>query len=117
MRRRWFLLGLAAVPVGWAIRFALSNRVVIVNSAGQPVRALTVTVCGESFHFADIPPGGSVSARFGTPQDESGFEVRRQLADGTAFNDACGYVVWEDFGRRFHLVIQPSGAVSCDPGA
>ena len=85
MRRRRFLIGLAALPAGGAVWLAARNRFVVANDAGQPIRWLTVGVCGEAFRFADIPPGVEVSAAFGTPRDESGFEVRGQLADGTEF--------------------------------
>ena len=74
-RRRRFLIGLAALPVGGAVWLAARNRFVVANDAGQPIRLLSVRVCDESFRFVDVPPGGSVSATFGTPIDESGFDV------------------------------------------
>lgn len=113
MRRRRFLIGLAALPVGWAAWSASRNRVLVANDTGQTIRWLTIKVCGESFRFADILPGGSVSAAFGTPRDESEFVVRGEFDDGMGFADSCGYVVWEDYGRRFRLVVRPGGAMSC----
>lgn len=115
MRRRRFLIGLAALPVGGAVWLAARNRFVVANAAGQPIRWLTVGVCGDLFRFADIPVGGSGSAAFGTPRDESGFEVRGQLADGVGFADSCGYVVREDYGRLFRLAVRPGGEVSYTP--
>ncbi len=113
MLRRRFLIGLTALPIGGAVWFAARNRFVVANDTGQPIRWLTVGVCGESFRFADIPPGGSASAAFGTPCDESEFEVRGRLTDGEEFADSCGYVVWEDYGRQFRFTIASGGEVSC----
>src|SRR5579859_2625806 len=107
MRRRRFLIGLTAFPIGWAIWFASRNRLIITNDAGQSVRGLTVEVCDTPFHFEHISPGESVSARFGTPADESGFTVRGRLQDGTTIDDSCGYVVWEDYASVFRITIGP----------
>ena len=115
MRRRRFLIGRGTRPIGWAAWSASQNRVVVANDAGPLIRWLTVEVCGDPFRFADIPPGGSVSVAFGTPRDESRFDIRGQFADGAEFADSCGYVVWEDYGRRFRLAVKPGGEVSCAP--
>jgi hypothetical protein len=120
MRRRRFLVGLAALPAGltalsagWAVWLASRNRLVITNESGQFVRSLTVEVSDQIIHFGDLPPGRSASASFGTPADESMFAVRGRLEDGTSIDDSCGYVVWEDYARTFHLAIRPGGEVGC----
>jgi hypothetical protein len=113
MRRRRFLLGLLALPAGWAIWSVSRNRLVVTNESDQLIRFLTVEVCGRTIRLGDVPPGGSVSARFGTPADDDVFVVRGRLEDGTVISESCGYVVWEDHGRRFDLVILPGGRVTC----
>src|SRR5262245_57629483 len=104
MRRRQFLIGLSAVPAGWGIWLLSRNRFVVKNETGQQVRSLTVEVCDRTFSFGNLTPGGSVSARFGTPDDESDFLVRYWLEDGTRVEDRCGYVVWENHGHGFLIL-------------
>jgi hypothetical protein len=100
---------LVVVFGAWSIA---RNRVVVVNESGQRVHSLVVEVCGKTIRLGDIPPGGSACAAFGTPVDESHFELRGRLEDGTEVNDSGGYVVWEDYGRRFVIVIGPRADVS-----
>jgi hypothetical protein len=111
MWRRRFLLGLAAIPAGWALCFAPRNRVIVTNEAGQYVRGLTVEVCDTTIRFGDLSPGESRSARFGTPADEDLFTVHGRLEDGTLIDDDCGYVVHEDYASVFRLTIGSGGAV------
>jgi hypothetical protein len=108
--RRCFLvaIALAAVTVAWQLS---RNRVMVTNETGQPILALTIEVCGQTIAFGDVSPGGSVLARFGTSADEDHFTVRGRLADGTVIDDTCGYIVWEDYGSRFQIVIRPGGIV------
>lgn len=119
MRRKWLMVWLAAfalVLLVVLLRVGLRNQFVVANAAGRPIRWMTIEVCDEQFRFENIPPGGVVpGGRFGTPTDESVFEVRGEFADGTPFHEYCGYVVWEDYGRRFRLTVPPDGMVSCLP--
>lgn len=117
MRRRRFLIGLLAVPVVPAVWYASRNRVVVANESGQLVRSLTVEVCGQTIPFGDLTPGQVVSSRFGTPANESTFTVNGCLGDGTVIHDDCGYVVWEEYGERFHLTIRPGGEIDCRHGS
>ncbi len=111
MWRRRFLFGLAAIPAGWTLWFASRNRVIVTNESGQPISDLTVEVCDTTIRFGDLPPGDSMSARFGTSHDESSFTVRGRLEDGTMIDDSCGYVVWEDYASVFRLILRPGGEV------
>lgn len=111
MTRRRFLLGLAALPLGAGVWFASRNHFVITNHSGQAIRGLTVAVTDASFQFMNISIGESVAASFGSPFDESVFTIRGQFDDGSEFADSWGYVVWEDRGRHFRMVIEPGGVV------
>ena len=114
MTRRRFLFGLAALPLGAGVWFASRNQFVITNHSGHAIRGLTVAVSDASFRFMNIPIGESVAASFGSPSVESVFNIRGQFDDGSEFADSCGYVVWEDRGRQFRLVIEPGGVVRMD---
>jgi hypothetical protein len=99
---------LVAVSLLWC---ASRNSVTVTNESGQTVRDLSVVICDRTFRLDDLEPGASASASFGTPRDESSFRVRGTLADGTVIDDTSGYVVWEDYGKQFHVVIRPDGMV------
>src|SRR3954451_12508877 len=96
---------LLASAVWWASR----NGVTVTNESGQPVRDLSVGVCDRTIRLGDLAPGTSAAATFGTPRDEADFRVRGVLANGTVIDETCGYVVWEDYGSQFRLVIRPDG--------
>lgn len=111
--KKYVIATVVVLPVLLLIVWVSRNRLDVANESGQVIRHLTITVCDKTVRFKDIPPGNSVSATFGTPRDQSIFEVGGQLQDGTKFIDYCGYVVWEDYGKRFHLIIRPAGPVTC----
>src|SRR5262249_45722849 len=111
--RRNVIAGLALVLFSLLVVGVSRNRGVVVNGSGQTVRSLTVKVCGKTIRLGDIPPGGTASASFGAPEHESSFEVRGQLEDGKIIHEQCGYVVWEDFGSRFCIVIRSADQVEC----
>jgi hypothetical protein len=113
MRRRQFLIGLAALSCGTSLWFASRNRLIIANRTGQLIRGLIVEMCESTIQFGDLPADSSQSARFGTPNQEDCFVVRGQLEDGTRIDAVCGYVVWEDYAAVFHLAIHPDGEVEC----
>jgi hypothetical protein len=75
------------------------------------IHALTVKVSGGTIKFGDVISGESESAFFSTPHDESYFEVRGQLEDGTQINEDVGYVVWEEYFLRRVILILPDGKV------
>jgi hypothetical protein len=62
---------------------APTNRVTVVNASGQTARAVHIEVCGKCTDLGDIPPGGSASARFGTPSGDHYIAIRGRLLDGT----------------------------------
>lgn len=78
------------------------------NESGQTVRALTVEVAGRTYCFADVPLAGEVTGSFRVGQ-EATLLVRGRLADGTAFAEPCGYVVWEEFAPHVAVVVRCEG--------
>jgi hypothetical protein len=113
MQRRRLLLWLATIPATGPLWFGSRNKLVVTNESGQTLHGLSVEVCDRIFALGDLASGNSASARFGPPADESGFVVRARLADGTSIEESCGYVVWEDYARRFHIAIRAGGRVDC----
>jgi hypothetical protein len=113
MQRRRFLIGLAVLAAVWAIWFATRNRVVVTNKSGAIIRTLTLRVNEQTFHFRDVQPGGSVSARFNPVSGDSTFEVQGSLSNGTMIDSCCGYLVWEYIGQLFHIDIGPDGRLTC----
>jgi hypothetical protein len=93
--------------------FAPTNRVTVVNASGQTAHDVRMTACGVTTELGDIPPGGSASARFGTPSDDDYIAVHGYLKDGTAIDEpSCVYIVWEEYFRRFVIVIRADGTAS-----
>jgi hypothetical protein len=104
---------LVAIPFAW---WVTGNNLIVTNESGQTIRALSVEVCERTIRFGDLESGATVTGSFGTPRDESSFRLRGMLADGTVLDETCGYVVWEDYGQQFRLVIGPGGAAQCSSG-
>jgi hypothetical protein len=113
MTRRRFLIGLSVLVAGCAIWYATRIRVVVTNISSTVIQSLMLRVEEQTFHFRDVQPGGSVSARFKPWSGDSAFEVRAFLSDGTMIHSWCGYLVWEDFGGLFHIDISTDGTLTC----
>jgi hypothetical protein len=104
------MTGLAVIPAALGVWATSRHRVIVTNATGQVIRTLQVRINGSTFGFTHIEPGETVSAIFDRP-DEDVFGFDWQLADGAEHSDSGGYVVWEDWGRRFHFEIREEGQV------
>ena len=116
-RSRRLLIWVLAVAALWSFYWLLTrNRLTITNESGQDISGLTVDVVGdETIHFGDLAAGKSASAHFRIYRnDETWFEVRCRLADGTQVHEWDGYVVWEEglLGVNARLTIRPEGLTS-----
>ncbi len=86
-------------------------RVNIANESGQSIRFLTIEGCDRTIRFDNIAPGDSVSVALETPDREDYLKVQGRLEDGTSIHGHDTYIVWEDYFRRFHLVVRQDGEV------
>ena len=97
---------------GCGVLSAIPARFTLINESGQTIQSLTIEVddgaVHEPFHFANIPPGGSVSGRYYFTQ-EATHGIRGCFADGKTFSDFCGYVVWEDIAPHTRIVLGSDG--------
>lgn len=113
---RWLiLLGLILVATAACMSryYIPTNRFELTNETGQVIDELTVTVSGTSFTMTNLQTGAIMSRRFVTSQDESKFDIRGRMNDGTLINDFCGYVLQEESFQTFRIAIRPDGMVSC----
>jgi hypothetical protein len=101
--------------VAWRVHTGTRNSVAVVNEAGQPIRALTVTVGGETIHFEGISDGATASAPFRIRSDDH-FAVSGELADGTAFGGDYGYVTNGMYGERARFRILPGPRLEFEQG-
>ena len=90
------------------------NRVVVVNSSGQAVEALTVDVCGERLSFDDLAPGAEAARTFRVHRDGR-YVLSGRLADGTSVSAANGYATGGMYGERPRFTLHPGGAVDFAP--
>lgn len=118
MKRRIKTVGVPLVVASialYALIYATQNRLNVVNSSGQTIRVITISVGGKKITFNNVRSGASVSGTFPIRGDGC-FEVRGELADQTKVDADCGYVTNGMWGERAQFTIGAKGNVAFDQG-
>ncbi|AMV29559.1 hypothetical protein VT84_34510 [Gemmata sp. SH-PL17] len=102
---------LLVAVAGWGVWRWTPATFAIRNESGKPIRVLMVDVAGKTLQYNDIPAGGTAAGSFHVKQEET-LSVRGWFADGTAFEEHCGYVAWEEFAPHISVVVRNDGFIS-----
>ncbi|MGA2799194.1 MAG: hypothetical protein ABSE63_16565 [Thermoguttaceae bacterium] len=86
------------------------NLLVVDNTSGKTLSQITITVCGEKYHLADIAPGNSKTLAFKVNGD-SGFKVDVVFEDRTTQSTTFGYVTGgpKGYHNRVTVRVGPEG--------
>jgi predicted acyltransferase len=111
-RYRWPLRLAALLVLGVMLFLWFTRRpgeqLTVENLAGEPVKALKVTVAGESYTFRDVAAGAVVTTPLAAKEGER-FAVEGTLTGGTMVR-ASGVM-----GASTHLLVLPGGEVQFRP--
>ncbi|VTR91300.1 unnamed protein product [Gemmata massiliana] len=101
---------LLVTAAGWGVWRWMPATFAIRNESGKPICVLTVNVAGKTLRYNNVPAGGTATGSFHVKQEET-LSVRGRFADGTAFEEHCGYVVWEEFAPHISAVVRNDGSI------